>query len=50
MLPVRRAATEQGLPDYVNLWAGQAATLTRSRPAAEYFRSLVADAEQAARR
>ncbi len=50
MLPIRRAATERGLPDYVNLWAGQAAALTRSRPAAEYLQSLVADAEKAARR
>jgi nitronate monooxygenase len=47
MLPVRRAAAERGLPDYVNLWAGQAAPLTRPRPAREYLLALVADAAKA---
>jgi nitronate monooxygenase len=47
MLPIRRAAAERGLPDYVNLWAGQAAPLTRPRPAREYLLCLVADAAQA---
>ena len=47
MLPIRRAAAERGLPDYVNLWAGQAAPLTRPRPAREYLLALVADAAKA---
>lgn len=47
MLPVRRAATEQGLTDYINLWAGQAASLTRPGSALEYFRALVVDTERA---
>jgi nitronate monooxygenase len=47
MLPIRRAAAERGLPDYVNLWAGQAAPLTRPRPAREYLLALVADTAKA---
>jgi nitronate monooxygenase len=42
MLPIRRAAAEQRRPDRLNLWAGQAAPLTRERGAAEYLRELVA--------
>ncbi len=41
--PLRTAAAERGLPDYVNLWSGQAAALTRPRPAAEYVAALVAE-------
>ncbi|MGX1882208.1 NAD(P)H-dependent flavin oxidoreductase [Streptomyces sp. NPDC055287] len=38
MQPIRRAAAAQGRADYVNLWAGQAASLTRgSLGAAEYL-------------
>ncbi|WP_283135794.1 NAD(P)H-dependent flavin oxidoreductase [Rhizohabitans arisaemae] len=44
MLPIRRAAAERGLADYVNLWAGQSASLTRPVGAAEYLGDLVADA------
>jgi nitronate monooxygenase len=47
MLPVRRAAAEQGLADYINLWAGQAASLTRSGSALEYFQALVAETDRA---
>ncbi|MFE6868600.1 NAD(P)H-dependent flavin oxidoreductase [Kitasatospora sp. NPDC057692] len=39
--PIRRAAVERGLPDYLNLWAGQAAPLTRPRTAQEYLAALV---------
>jgi nitronate monooxygenase len=47
MLPVRRAAAQQGLADYINLWAGQAASLTRSGSAVEYFHALVDDTDRA---
>jgi nitronate monooxygenase len=47
MLPVRRAAAEQGLADYINLWAGQAASLTKSGSALEYFQALVAETDRA---
>lgn len=39
--PLRQAATERALPDYLNLWAGQAAALTRARPAAEVLGELL---------
>ncbi|MGA5822648.1 NAD(P)H-dependent flavin oxidoreductase [Kitasatospora sp. NPDC094028] len=42
--PIRRAAVERGLPDYLNLWAGQAAPLARPRPAREYLAALVEQA------
>ncbi len=47
MLPVRRAAAEQGLADYINLWAGQAASLTRAGSALDYFQALVVDTVRA---
>ncbi|MFF5210769.1 NAD(P)H-dependent flavin oxidoreductase [Streptosporangium sp. NPDC000396] len=43
MLPIRRA----GRPDYVNLWSGQAAALTRPRSAKDYVEALVAETEKA---
>jgi nitronate monooxygenase len=52
--PMRKAAREAGLADYVNLWAGQAYPLTASAPAADLVRDLWAQAQaalgQAARR
>jgi nitronate monooxygenase len=41
--PLRQAAAERGLADYLNLWAGQAAPLTAERDAREYLADLVAD-------
>ncbi|MGW8351151.1 NAD(P)H-dependent flavin oxidoreductase [Streptomyces wedmorensis] len=42
MRPIRRAAAEQGRPEYVNLWAGQAAALAHESPsAAAYLSALV---------
>ncbi|MFI1809571.1 NAD(P)H-dependent flavin oxidoreductase [Streptomyces sp. NPDC020422] len=47
MQPIRRAAAAQDRPEYVNLWAGQTAGLSRPGiPAAEYLAALVADAEK----
>jgi nitronate monooxygenase len=43
---LRRAANERGLHDYVHLWAGQAAPLTTSRPAADLVSTLVAETER----
>jgi nitronate monooxygenase len=50
MLPIRRAAAERGLTDYVNLWAGRAAALTKRRTARDYLESLVTETERALRR
>jgi nitronate monooxygenase len=41
MRPLRAAAAERGLADYLNLWAGQAAPLTRPRGAREFLESLL---------
>lgn len=41
MQPLRKAAAQLGDGDYVNLWAGQAAPLSRPQSAAEYFASLI---------
>jgi nitronate monooxygenase len=47
MQPIRRAAGEKGLADYLNLWSGQAAPLTKARTAAQYFETLVTDTQHA---
>ncbi|MEP6816992.1 MAG: nitronate monooxygenase [Marmoricola sp.] len=44
-LSIRRAAASRGLDEFLNLWAGQAAALTRERSAATYFHSLVSEVE-----
>ena len=38
--PMRKAAREAGLADYVNLWAGQAYPLTGTMPAGDLTRHL----------
>ena len=38
--PMRKAARQAGLADYVNLWAGQAYPLTSAAPAADLVRDL----------
>jgi nitronate monooxygenase len=38
--PMRKAARQAGLADYVNLWAGQAYALTATAPAADLVREL----------
>jgi nitronate monooxygenase len=38
--PMRKAARQAGLADYVNLWAGQAYPLTAAAPAADLVREL----------
>jgi nitronate monooxygenase len=45
--PMRKAAREAGLADYVNLWAGQAYPLTGSMPAGDVVRELWAQARAA---
>jgi nitronate monooxygenase len=37
---LRQASAKAGKPDFVALWAGQAAPLSRALPAAELVRSL----------
>jgi nitronate monooxygenase len=45
--PMRKAARQAGLADYVNLWAGQAYPLTATIPAADLVRDLWAQAQAA---
>ena len=45
--PMRKAARQAGLADYVNLWAGQAYPLTATAPAADLVRDLWGQAQAA---
>jgi nitronate monooxygenase len=45
--PMRKAARQAGLADYVNLWAGQACPLTATAPAADLVRELWEQAQAA---
>jgi nitronate monooxygenase len=45
--PMRKAARQAGLADYVNLWAGQAYPLTSAAPAADLVRDLWDQAQAA---
>ncbi|WP_058043750.1 NAD(P)H-dependent flavin oxidoreductase [Streptomyces roseifaciens] len=45
--PLRTAAAAHGLTDYVNLWSGQAAALTRPRSAHAYLDELITGTETA---
>jgi nitronate monooxygenase len=45
--PIRRASSEAGDPELASLWAGQAARLSRRRPAVECVRDLVAQTSAA---
>jgi nitronate monooxygenase len=45
--PMRKAARQAGLADYVNLWAGQAYPLTSAAPAADLVRDLWEQAQTA---
>jgi nitronate monooxygenase len=47
--PLRRRGREDGNPELVNLWAGEAHSLAREVPARDVVRTLVADAEAALR-
>jgi nitronate monooxygenase len=42
--PLRSASERAGVDDYVQMWAGQAASLSRSMPADEFTRRLASDA------
>jgi nitronate monooxygenase len=46
---IRQAAARQGRAEYLSLWAGQAAALATSRPAAEVVREVLAQAERVRR-
>ena len=45
--PMRKAARQAGLADFVNLWAGQAYPLTAAAPAADLVRDLWEQAQAA---
>ncbi len=47
---LRKQAREDGNPDLINLWAGEAHELAQERPAAEIVHELAAGARQALRR
>ena len=42
--PLRAASERAGSPDYMQLWAGQAAALAKAMPADQFTRKLAADA------
>lgn len=42
---IRSAANARGLPEYVHLWAGQAAPLTSARSATDYLTALIAETD-----
>ena len=48
--PIRQAAGKAGRAEYLSLWAGQAASMSRGLPAAELFAALVRETEEAFRR
>jgi len=43
--PLRKASAQAGSPDFVSLWAGQGATMTRALPAAELLEKLVEETD-----
>jgi nitronate monooxygenase len=43
IVPLRAASERAGSVDYMQIWAGQAARLAKSLPAAEFTRNLAAD-------
>lgn len=45
---IRTAAAQQGRPEFLSLWAGQAARLAKAKPAAEIVADLMRDARAAA--
>jgi nitronate monooxygenase len=47
---IRAAAAKQQRSEYLSLWAGQAASLSRETTAAELLKRLVAETEEACRR
>ena len=41
--PMRNAAGQKGIPDYISLWAGQGVTRSRQMPAAALVKTLLAE-------
>jgi nitronate monooxygenase len=39
--PMRNAAGQQGVPDFISLWAGQGVTRSRAMPAADLVKTLI---------
>ena len=39
--PMRNAAGQQSVPDFISLWAGQGVTRSRAMPAAELVKTLI---------
>ena len=48
--PIRRASGKANNPEYLSLWAGQAASMSRSLPAADLCAALVRETNDALRR
>ncbi|NQU61892.1 MAG: nitronate monooxygenase [Rhodospirillales bacterium] len=45
--PLRKASAEKGKEDFMSLWAGQAAAMSKSLPAAELVETLIAETDEA---
>jgi nitronate monooxygenase len=45
--PMRNAAGQQGVADFISLWAGQGVTRSRAMPAAEMMKTLIAESSAA---
>lgn len=48
--PLRKASAQAGSPDFVSLWAGQAAPLNKTMPAGDLLENLVAETEATLKR
>ena len=45
--PLRKASADQSSPDFLSMWSGQSAALSKSLPAKELVEALVAETEEA---
>jgi len=45
--PLRKASAEAGKGDFMSLWSGQSAALSRALPAAELVATLTAETDEA---
>jgi nitronate monooxygenase len=45
--PMRNAAGQQGIADYISLWAGQGVARARQMPATELVKTLIGESTRA---
>lgn len=48
--PLRKASADAGKPDFMSLWSGQAAALSKSLAAADLVETLVAETDAVLKR